>query len=549
MEKNKKLKIGLSLGLALLTIAYLAGILIYFLVFRSRGNGLRAAIWFDKGGMGYAMINSLSFKIDVIGEHLAISVGALSYFGILAFLLALIMVISKKCFRYLSNPFVSIIGFLSAAYFLGGIILSNDEPTGPASKMKMAAIIFFVLGIVVATAGFIFSMVFPFLIQKEEVVETVPDRIAKNEVITKPSTREEPVAPKSVEEKPLPEEKPADEEIKQEEPKKQIKEKPVKKEKKAAKPAPKEEEVVEETPAKPIEEEQKPVESVASEEKEEPAPKEEEPLNEEPVQPEAPVEDTPVQEESPVEEFTAPNVDEENSKVTGKYEVFKEAGFWKYRLKANNGEILIVSTGYKSKSSAHSGIETLKRNMVNAKTRIVTDKNGYAQFRISSSNDSRMIATGEIYQNEKSASSALASVMKFYQSEKVNVIDELPENEIREWEVEFPKIVKAANGKVLVMQEDGKYLGKLVANNGETLFVTPTYSSRKALLNAIENLKEKIGDARITIARDKQNRYQFRVFSENGMLLLVGETYPSKDGAISSATSMRNFLGKAKIVG
>ena len=217
-------------------------------------------------------------------------------------------------------------------------------------------------------------------------------------------------------------------------------------------------------------------------------------------------------------------------------------------MKANNGEILIVSLGYKSKASVLSGIQTLKKNMPEATTRIVVDKNRFAQFRISSNNDSRVLATGEIYQNEKGASSALASAMKFYTSEKTVFIQELPESEIREWETDLPKIVKSANGKIKVGQEDGKFIGKLIANNGEILFVTSTYSSRKALLNAVENLREKIAEARITIARDKQNRYQFRVFSDNGILLVVGETYSTKDSAISSAISMRNFLPKAKVI-
>ena len=47
-------------------------------------------------------------------------------------------------------------------------------------------------------------------------------------------------------------------------------------------------------------------------------------------------------------------------KVLGKYEVFPEEDEFKYRLKANNGEVLIVSNGYTSRAGAKRGIETLR---------------------------------------------------------------------------------------------------------------------------------------------------------------------------------------------
>ena len=78
--------------------------------------------------------------------------------------------------------------------------------------------------------------------------------------------------------------------------------------------------------------------------------------------------------------------------------------------------------------------------------------------------------------------------------------------------------------------------------------MTTTYSSKNAVIKAIENIKEKALAGSISILRDKQNRYQFRVFSDNGAVLVMGETYPSRDSAISAASSVRNFIGSAKLV-
>ena len=243
------------------------------------------------------------------------------------------------------------------------------------------------------------------------------------------------------------------------------------------------------------------------------------------------------------------NLPEDDIQVEGKYEVYPEAGYFKYRLKANNGQILIVSNSYRSKDGALSGIETLKKNMEVGTHRVVSDKKGFAQFRIFTENDSRLVVAGEIYGNEQGAQKALESALRFYKSEKINVLDEIPEAEVREWRAELSPITALPNGKLEVRQEGEDYIGKLIASNGEALFNTQAYSSKSSLLSGIANIKERAASGNVTVCCDKQGRYQFKVYSDNGMVLVMGETYPSKDNAISAANSMRNFLaGEYKLV-
>ena len=246
----------------------------------------------------------------------------------------------------------------------------------------------------------------------------------------------------------------------------------------------------------------------------------------------------------------APAKPEPKQKAAGKYEVYPEANFFKYRLKANNGEILIVSNPYKTKESAIAGIDTLKKNIPMGNAKVVTDKNGFSQFRIFTGNDSRLVAAGEIYPNVAGAQSALNSVMSFYESERVELLDDIPEKEHREWAVFADTLTPLPNGKISIeTSEDGKFQGRLKANNGTTLFITATYSSKAAVKKGIDNIREKLlTGSNLTIAKDKQDRYQFRLYSDNGMLLLMGETYKSRDRAESAALSSRNFIGDAQIV-
>ncbi len=50
-----------------------------------------------------------------------------------------------------------------------------------------------------------------------------------------------------------------------------------------------------------------------------------------------------------------------------KFEVYcDKAGEFRFRLKARNGEIIVVSEGYKSKASCMNGIESVKKNAPDA---------------------------------------------------------------------------------------------------------------------------------------------------------------------------------------
>ena len=237
-------------------------------------------------------------------------------------------------------------------------------------------------------------------------------------------------------------------------------------------------------------------------------------------------------------------------KYSGKYEVYPEAGLFKFRLKASNGEILLVSNGYKSREGAIGGINTLKNAMPAGKATIVTDKKGFSQFRISTANDARVIITGEFYNSLSSCQSALASAEKFCTTGKIVQLDEIPDDEVREYIVELPKTTKLDNGKLelYIDEADNKWRGRLSASNGEVLFVTTSYSSKQGLNNGIKAIKDKINGNNVRVERDKQNRWQFKLLTDNGQLVVVGETYASKESAISAATSVKNFIDNAKVI-
>ena len=434
-------------------------------------------------------IHSLTFRFDLlVAPQVYYMYGVCGglYFGAVLFLIALGFVFGRRSARFFFLPLGGLIGIAAGGYM---ILAYTVEAT----------ILILAFGIASASLGFLCMLLALFF----------PKGPAKEAAAVAPSATKEPVQEETTEEveptiivvEPAPEET-----------------------KKEVEPAP-----------------EPKVEPAAAPEPEPENAEEEKPAQDEPIEAENNAEPEPIEEVVPVTE-------EKSKKVTGKYEVFPEAGFYKYRLKANNGEILLVSNPYRTVESANAGIDTLKKNIPFGRHKVVTDKKGFGQFRISTANDARLVAAGEIYPTAAGAEKALNSVLKFFDSEKVVQLDDIPESEHREWPLEVSKLEPKNNGKVtIIMTEEGKFQATLFANNGELLFSTSTYSSRAALTKALENMTARLVEGKgITISKDKQDRYQFRLYSDNGMVLLMGETYPTFDAASSAAESARNFIKDAK---
>lgn len=233
---------------------------------------------------------------------------------------------------------------------------------------------------------------------------------------------------------------------------------------------------------------------------------------------------------------------------SGRYEIYPEVGLFKYRLKASNGEILLVSGGYTSRVGAQAGIDTLKKNMMVGNFQIVTDKNNFSQFRIYSANNVRLVASGEFYDKPTSAQKALDSVQKFAMTEKVVQLDEIPLDEMRDEVVTLKPVEKVSTGKIEVNKEGTKWRAVLKANNGELLFVTSDYATKANLLSGLEIIRKEVENGHFIVHRDKQNRFQYHLLAANGTPLIIGETYAKKDAVFSAIDSVRRFASSAVLV-
>ncbi len=233
---------------------------------------------------------------------------------------------------------------------------------------------------------------------------------------------------------------------------------------------------------------------------------------------------------------------------SGKYEIYPEAGMFKYRLKASNGEILAVSFGYSSRKGAEAGIETFKKNVKSGVFELSTDKSDYSFYTLFNSTGARAILIGEFYDELKHAESAVESVKNFHKTDKIVNLESIPKTEVREEIVTISNIEPNANGKYEVYKETGKWYVSLKASNGEILFVSQGYSTKSNALSGLETIKAAVDNNYFTIAKDKQNRYQFKLYSATKQLILSGETYPVKRSCLGAIDSVIRFSRRAKVI-
>lgn len=97
--------------------------------------------------------------------------------------------------------------------------------------------------------------------------------------------------------------------------------------------------------------------------------------------------------------------------MAGKFEIFKDKrGEFRFRLKASNGQIILASEGYKSRSGCNNGIESVRKNSADHnRFESKETKAGKVMFNLRAGNN-QVIGTSESYNSVASRDNGIASV-------------------------------------------------------------------------------------------------------------------------------------------
>ena len=99
--------------------------------------------------------------------------------------------------------------------------------------------------------------------------------------------------------------------------------------------------------------------------------------------------------------------------MSAKFEIYKDRrGEFRFRLKAGNGEPILASEGYTTKSACKNGIASVKKNARSVKRfDMKTAKNGKTHFVLKAGNH-QVIGTSQMYTTSASAKNGSKSVGK-----------------------------------------------------------------------------------------------------------------------------------------
>lgn len=106
--------------------------------------------------------------------------------------------------------------------------------------------------------------------------------------------------------------------------------------------------------------------------------------------------------------------------MSGKYEIFSDKSEkFHFRLKAGNGEIILASQAYSSKSAAHNGIESVQKNSADdERYERLTAKDGSPYFNLKAANQ-QIIGHSEMYKSTASRDNGIDSVKKNGSTDKI----------------------------------------------------------------------------------------------------------------------------------
>lgn len=98
--------------------------------------------------------------------------------------------------------------------------------------------------------------------------------------------------------------------------------------------------------------------------------------------------------------------------MPGKFELYKDkGGKFRFRLKATNGQIILVSQGYATKVSAKNGITSVQRNSAHDERFERKDSKGKFAFNLKATNG-QVVGTSERYETSKACENGIRSVTK-----------------------------------------------------------------------------------------------------------------------------------------
>lgn len=114
----------------------------------------------------------------------------------------------------------------------------------------------------------------------------------------------------------------------------------------------------------------------------------------------------------------------EGEALSGKFVIYKDkAGEWRFCLKAGNGEVILVSEGYKQKSGCENGVASVKKNAADeAQFEFRMSPNDKPFFYLRAGNH-QVVGRSQLYESNGARKNGIRSVMMHAPDASIERID------------------------------------------------------------------------------------------------------------------------------
>ena len=240
------------------------------------------------------------------------------------------------------------------------------------------------------------------------------------------------------------------------------------------------------------------------------------------------VDDVTLNDEFAGEELSA--ADFELATSTGKFEVFEgKDGKFYFHLLAGNGENVLRSQGYTTRSGAKSGVETVKTNGVLEQRYLIREASNGDFYFVLIAGNGRIIGMSELYVSQANAQRGMTTVRTII----TNTVEKADAQ---------PGLDRFETFRGL----DGKYYFHLKAMNGQIVLQSQGYTTKASATNGIDSvITNGSNPARYEVLPAADGQYYFRLKASNGRVIGRSELYVTKYNAERGVETVMNVLNTA----
>lgn len=253
-------------------------------------------------------------------------------------------------------------------------------------------------------------------------------------------------------------------------------------------------------------------------------------------------EEKTAKEEKEVSEELPSNVEDVmQSKRKGKYEIFKDSGFFRYRLKASNGEVLIESELYETEKAVNEAVEIVRKNVENGIYQIVDDKNDSFIYKLSSRNH-RTLVVSSPYSTKKGAEDAKEAFKRNALTDTVVYLSDSKKSSKGTMEMYVDTSTTLDDKGLYEVFPNGKKFYFILKNSkGVVLCQSPDFVSKTSCITALENFRSVVYDGVFYICKDKNGKFQFKLYNKQNKLIMTGELLDTKAKVQTVIRNIRKF--------